>query len=38
LHENLGAMPRIRDIWLLVDPPLLGGFDKFFKLEDGNKL
>jgi hypothetical protein len=38
LHENLDAILRIRDIWLLVDPPLLEGSAKFFKLEDGSKL
>jgi hypothetical protein len=38
LHENLDAIPRIGDMWLFVDPPLLGGFAKFFKLKDRSKL
>jgi hypothetical protein len=33
LHENLDSLLRLRDIWMLVDPPLLGGRVKFFKLE-----
>jgi hypothetical protein len=37
IHENLNNIPRLRDIWLPIDPPLLRGCAKFFKLEDYNE-
>jgi hypothetical protein len=37
IHENLNSILRLGDIWLLVDPPLLGGCAKFFKLEHSNE-
>jgi hypothetical protein len=43
LYENPNNIPRLKNIWLLVDPPLLGGCAKFFKLDysgefkEGNK-
>jgi hypothetical protein len=38
LHEKPNVVPRIRDIWLLVNLMLLGGFAKFIKLEYNDKL
>jgi hypothetical protein len=36
-HENLNNITRLRDIWFLVDPPLLRGCAKFFKPEHSNE-
>ncbi len=37
IHENLNNIPRLRDIWLPIDPPLLRGCAKFFKLEHNSE-
>jgi hypothetical protein len=37
IHENLNNIPRLRDIWLLVDSPLLRRCAKFFKLEHNSE-
>jgi hypothetical protein len=31
LYNNPNIIPILRDIWLHVDPPLLGGYAKFLK-------
>jgi hypothetical protein len=38
LHEKPNVVPRIRDIWLLVNLMLLGAFAKFIELEHKDKL
>jgi hypothetical protein len=38
LHEKPNVVPRIRDIWLLVNLMLLGGFAKFIKLKHRDRL
>lgn len=44
LYENPNIIPRLRDIWFHVEPPLSEGCAKFFKLEysseyrEGNKI
>jgi hypothetical protein len=37
IHENPNGIPRLGNIWLHVDPPLLGGCAKFFKLEHSSE-
>jgi hypothetical protein len=38
LHEKPNVVPKIREIWLLVNLMLLGGFAKFIKLEHKDRL
>jgi hypothetical protein len=38
LYENPNNIPRLGDIWLPVDPPLLGGCVKFLKLEHSSEV
>jgi hypothetical protein len=37
LHENLNNIPRLGDIWILINPLPLGTSIKFFKLECNNE-
>jgi hypothetical protein len=37
LHENLDNIPRLGDIWILIDPLPLGSSAKFFKPECNNE-
>jgi hypothetical protein len=37
IHENPNNIPRLKNIWLPANPPLLGGCAKFFKLEHSNE-
>ncbi len=37
LYEETNSILRLRDIWLLVDSPLLRGCEKFFKLEHNSE-
>ncbi len=36
IHENPNNIPRLGDIWLLINPPLFGGCAKFFQPKHSN--